>query len=141
MGGHSYELNNTYHIETLTEISDISNFSFLNNSMLDLKLDNLTKTNQFMFNAHEDTTFHYYLIYTVLSINILVLVIVVVTICVKRTYFVNHKIVTNPEKQSNDIELQSVNKNNLDKPISNNKNTVNLDKAVNTEPVYNESTY
>ena len=47
------------------------------------------------FDTYEDKNFHYYIIYSIVSINILVLVIAIVVICIKQVYFVNHKVEAN----------------------------------------------
>ena len=141
MGTHNYEINHTYHIETMAEISNIKNPSLLNSSMIDIKPENFSLTNHLRFNAYDDTNIHYYIIYTVMSINVLVLVIAIVVICIKQIYFVNHKVEANSNNQTKNIELKPISKDNNNQPTVNDEDSVNQDKAVNTEPIYNQTLY
>ena len=76
-----------------------------------------------------------------MSINILVLVIAIVVICIKQVYFVNHKVETNSNNQTESIELKPINKDNNIQPTVNDEDIVNQDKAVNTDPIYNQTLY
>ena len=141
VGTHNYELNHTYHIETMAMITNINNPNILNSSIIDIKPENFSLTNHFKFDTYDNTNIHYYIIYTVMSINILVLVTAIVVICIKQIYFVNHKVDPNTNNQTNNIELKTLSRDINDQPTAKDKDSSNQDKANNTEPIYNETMY
>ena len=137
LGSQNYEMNHTYHIEKKLEIANIKMPNFLNNTIIDIKPVNISKTNHMKFDTYDDKNFHYYIIYSIVSINILVLVIAIGVICIKQVYFVNHKVEANLKKEIENINLKHMN---VDKNIQTAEIDVNIyskDIAVNTDPTYN----
>ena len=139
IGTHNYELNTTYQIDTKAMITYLNNPDILNNSMIDIKANNFSVSNQLKFDTYDNNNMHYYVIYTVMTINMLILVTVVVVICIKQVYVVSHKVDLNSKNQMQNIELKNLEKNLNDQPIT--QNTVNSGQntLINSDPIYQET--
>ena len=139
VGTHNYELNSTYQIETKAMITYINSPDILNSSIIDIKANNFSVSNHLKFDTYDHNNMHYYVIYTVMSINMLILVTAIVVICIKQIYFVSHKVDLNTNNQMQNIELKTHGKDLNDQSITQNKDISGQNKLNNSDPIYNET--
>ena len=72
--------------------------------MINIKFDNISAINPNQFDSYDHSTIHYYVIYSVMSVNMLILMIAIVVICIKQIYFVNNNVDLRNQTQIQDIQ-------------------------------------
>ena len=88
VGSNNYILKSTYIIKPKEVFLDLNIPEKINNTILDIKLENKTAINPNEFNSYDHSTIHYYVIYSVMGINMIILMVAIVVVCIKQIYFV-----------------------------------------------------
>ena len=93
VGTNNYILESTYLIKPLNVLKLELNIPLkVNNNIIDVNLTNRLVTNLDQFSSYNHSAIHYYVINSVMAINMIILVIAIVVVCLKQIYFVERNV-------------------------------------------------